>query len=78
MYNYVNGFRMCTKDDGSEFILVLTQAGPSFDADGKTAATQYETAGSFVMSFDVAKTIAEGILDLISAKPPMSESNTEA
>lgn len=63
---FVNGYRLCLKNDRSEFVLGLVQTSPdplSVGTDNETDTV--EAVGSYVMNVDFARSLAANIIELI-------------
>lgn len=63
---YTNAFRLAIKYETNEFIISLLQNSPRFDENDSIIGNNSELAGSFVMTADCAKNLAEKINELIS------------
>ena len=76
MNNFVNGYRLCLKNDRSEFVVGLVQTSPDLmnvGTDNETDTT--ELVGSFVMNIDFARNLAAKILEMVDrpAENPVTE-----
>lgn len=66
MHLYTNAFHLAAKFTTNEVVLSLLQNYPKYDSDDSIIGTDTESVGSFVMTTDCAKNLAEKINELLS------------
>ncbi|MBQ9461634.1 MAG: hypothetical protein IJU51_06960 [Clostridia bacterium] len=58
---YANGFYAAIKKDKSEYVLTLLQETPKFDKSGKVIESITEPVGTFTLSQECAKALAQDL-----------------